>query len=421
MVDMRRIAVDENVRVLMKVDGNLHLTSWEEAEVGVVAHKENLKIRAVDEDSSLRITCYGDCAINIPKTMDVSVDRVGGDAYMKDLDGRLSVQKVGGDLWVQRVPWVLIERIGGDCMLQEISESLIVERVSGSLKGLDICGGVNAETVRGDIMMQEVDGDLNLRASGGITVSLNALLDKNVNLVSRGAVALYVPADAQAEVFVTSSGRMIRTELNGESELTELKHHSIMLDGGGAKVNIKASGEVFVSDEDKQLDELTEEIQELEEYWAESEEGVRFGRSGGGLRSGMRASHRRDEKARRAARRIEERARRRARKAASKLRVHIHDEEELGRIGEDVGRQVKDAMRDAGQALKEARIELGDMEIRLGRKRRPIPPVPPMPPIEHGGGGATSEERGMILQMLQDGKIDADQAVQLLEALSGRK
>jgi hypothetical protein len=154
----------------------------------------------------------------------------------------------------------------------------------------------------------------------------------------------------------------------------------------------------------KRMEEAAERIDEQARRTAErvQREVERTYEAAGRVRGhAQRAATRAEEQARRVADRVQERAARGARRRQHG-RWWTDDPEELARIGMRVGRAAARAGRGRWwftEGLDDAR----DRPANGGGVPRQAP--------------ATSEERLAILKMLQDGKITAEQAAKLLEAL----
>ena len=109
---------------------------------------------------------------------------------------------------------------------------------------------------------------------------------------------------------------------------------------------------------------------------------------------------------------------------------------EFGNLGRDIARQVQEKvarkMREMGK--RTAKVEWGEgksWNFNFGDvaapPKPPAPPAPPTPPawsapfdpVEEVATGepVSDEERGLVLRMLEEGKISAAEAATLLEAL----
>jgi hypothetical protein len=82
-------------------------------------------------------------------------------------------------------------------------------------------------------------------------------------------------------------------------------------------------------------------------------------------------------------------------------------EQRFGKFDKQAEKAAERAARSAERAKRRAERAAGSWGFPAGR-----PPAPPSEPV-------TDQERLMILKMVEEGKITADQAAQLLSALEG--
>ena len=187
-----------------------------------------------------------------------------------------------------------------------------------------------------------------------------------------------MPTDASAALDLESGGDQISIHVGDKDEDVEKWAYGARLGSGSVPVKADAGGEVVVTDEVWDKDDVENSVDDLENHWKELEDERQEPRS--------RSRHWPDIEA------ITRRATRHGEKAARKAEERVHS-----------------AMR------------------RMGNFP-PISPIPPIPPIgpfapkvnvEPPRPKVSSEERLLILQMLQEKKISVEEAEKLLRALEG--
>jgi hypothetical protein len=216
---------------------------------------------------------------------------------------------------------------------------------------------------------------VSLRTGGNITLQITSL-DAPVNLRAGGDIRLHLPTDASAALDLESGGDQISIHVGDKDEDVEKWAYGARLGSGSVPVKADAGGEVVVTDEVWDKDDVENSVDDLENHWKELEDERQEPRS--------RSRHWPDIEA------ITRRATRHGEKAARKAEERVHS-----------------AMR------------------RMGNFP-PISPIPPIPPIgpfapkvnvEPPRPKVSSEERLLILQMLQEKKISVEEAEKLLQAL----
>jgi hypothetical protein len=179
-------------------------------------------------------------------------------------------------------------------------------------------------------------------------------------------------------------------ELAGESQNIEKRQASLTFGSGSSKISIDAGGDIRIADDFVEMEEYDEMRDEFEEHWQEVEESrserSSEGDEGGFVFQGMD-------------------------------------------FNESINRHVDHAMRQADSRIQQAMKKLEERTRRLERRGfPPVPPIPPIPPIHPHPAGrghaepekkqtASEEEKLLILKMLQEKKITAEEAEKLLDAL----
>jgi hypothetical protein len=257
---------------------------------------------------------------------------------------------------------------------------------------MQVDGPLSFEHIGGDADLQIISGAVTLRTGGDITMQITELTGP-VSLRAGGDIRLHLSMDASATLDLESGGDQIKIHVGDKDEEVEKWAYGATLGSGGIPVSVDAGGDVLVTDEVWDKDNVEGSVDNLEDHWKELEDERQGPHS--------RSRHWPDIEA------ITRRATRHGEKAARKAEERVHS-----------------AMR------------------RMGNFP-PFPPVPPIPPMSPFGKGmgpfgtkgtgpfgpketveppqprVSSEERMLILQMLQERKISVEEAEKLLQALEG--
>ena len=109
----------KQVSIPLKLDNKLNIKASED--LFVEGTESSILISVVRQSDSFRYTeaagkseikATSDCHLQIPSIMAVTVEKVGGDASMSGLQGRLIVGKVGGDLMLQNLGGASVDLVG---------------------------------------------------------------------------------------------------------------------------------------------------------------------------------------------------------------------------------------------------------------------------------------------------------------------
>ena len=387
-MEMKSVPVNENMIIVIRTSADLFLSGEDPMEVRFFGSEDRLQVRK--EEGVLRIENHSGMDLIVPRSVRVRVEKVGGSAFLQDL-GALDIQKVGGELSMQRVGQVEIGKVGGSLTVRAVNGPFHVQKVGGDLQARELSGPVLADMVGGEINVQAVDGEnLAMRAGGDLTVYLTRSLPQVMELRAGGNCELYIPSEANAHFDLDSGNEQIEVRVaQGETPMQEdieRRRYEFSLGDGTGKVEMRAGGDVLVSDEAREPSSLSSEFERLETSWQNARENrARYGWPG------HFDPERSADWADMISRRAQEAARRAEQRAQNVAR----------RVEEQTRRTVDREVRKVGQGFS------------FGFDA-PVPPAPPK------ASTVTEKERMLVLQMLQENKITVDQAEALLRALEGR-
>ncbi len=388
-MDGNTIPVGEGTTIIVKASGDLFLEGQDASEVHFQSSED--RIRVNQSNDTLYIETHASMDLEVPRGMNLIVEKVGGSAMLQDLSGSLQVQKVGGDLALQRVAAVRIEKVGGNCMIEGVSDTLSINKVGGDLVVREVAGMVEVGSMGGSGDLQVMgDGALQARAGGDLRLYITENLFGHTVLRAGADIKIYLPSNINGHFLLLSSGEQIRLELTHQTEMLqnviEERRFEFTLGEVGAELEAQAGSDITLSDQPVEPRSISGELERRETAWKEARE-----RRGNPTWSGGFGFDRTSAWADMISRRAQEAARRAEQRAQSATR---RTEEQIRMAAE---REVYRAERHSG----------------FGSPTPPPPPPPAADPV-------SEQERLMVLQMLQEKKISVEQAEKLLAALEGR-
>jgi hypothetical protein len=387
-MEMKSVPVNENMVIVIRTSADLFLSGDDLMEVRFFGSEDRLQVRK--EEGMLRIENHSGMDLILPRTARVRVEKVGGSAFMQDL-GMLDIQKVGGDLAMQRIGQVDINKVGGSLTVRAVNGPFTVHKVGGDFQARELSGPVTVEAAGGNIDVQAVDGEsLAARAGGDLTLYLTRSLPQAVEIRAGGNCELFIPSDTSARFTFDAGNEQIEIRLSQHEPAVEQdieqRHYEFVIGEGEGRVEMRAGGDVLLSDEAREPSSLSAEFDRLETSWHNARENrARYGWPG------HFDPERSADWADMISRRAQEAARRAEQRAQSAVR----------RVEEHTRRTVDREVRRAGYGPG------AGFDI-------PQPPVPPK------ASPVTEKERMLVLNMLQENKITVEQAESLLRALEGR-
>jgi hypothetical protein len=345
-----------------------------EAATMVVIVENGAGLRMKEETGVFSLSADSDCRVILPYGVTVTVEKVGGDASIKNLSRRLIVGKVGGDLHVQQLEGASIETVSGDCLLYGAAGSVEINRVGGDLLA-EISGSLIVNNVGGDARMQVGAGAVQVTAGGDIALKFLDEKLPETRASAGGDISLLVPATASGLLEMSAGGEEISVHVGGQDYEYDAHEASLPLGEGGATLKLSAGDEIEVSDHEDEDWDFNEDMESMDQHWEdfgiEIEEKIREGLKSvsetvrAATENAARAGHMAEEKVNRAMHRLEERG------------------------------------INAGRKRKVVGFTFGNVDL----------PEPAKP------AGASNEERMIVLRMLQEKKISIEEAEKLLNAL----
>jgi DUF4097 and DUF4098 domain-containing protein YvlB len=393
-------------------------------------------LRGMPDATDIEITCHGQAAefvpegdvvrfvgglverIIAPDSLHIAARSALGDLRVQRLGGEVHLQDVRGDLRLERLTGqVLLQHAAGDIRADDVAELHILGGCSGDLRFSG--GNLVAEMIAGDLRVSEgaavrlnsVHGDLWLETLSGSVDIGQAYSDARLAELGGAAHIGRLMGDLRA---TDIAGGLDVPELNGD----------VILEGpfgAGAAYSISANGDVQLAlpaNADVRLTvRATGRIRSDVPLTPMADGTPTFSATIGEGASEIHLAGRGDLRV--------------TQEGASGKGWQGHGAAEgdpfadLHNLGDRIRQQVSASLAAAGINIESGEINWG-RGARGFRGPRPVPPAPPVPPTPPAPPArakapepprATAAEQIAILQMVQDGKISADEADLLLRAL----
>jgi DUF4097 and DUF4098 domain-containing protein YvlB len=374
------------------------------------------------------------CRLFVPRQATVVVGHVVGDLKADGLIGDLEVNKVDSGVRVEggTLPGdfgsdeltgnVKLDSALGDVSLREVAGDAVVRLTGGDLRARQIGGALQAEEVHGDVRVRNLTGVLELGHVAGDAILVNLRGGAEVRQVdgdvvlktelvpgarysvrARGNVVLRIPLETGAHLVLEAPAGEIHSTISLEVKEKAAgrlvgtlgradKRAEVLLHTTGGNITLRP----LTTSEDRTTDQINlgfdpEAIAEMVRAHVVASLGTsnvdEF------VHRETERALRRAERARAKAERAAERAQAKAERAAERARARVELAEERAQ------RHMERQMEKAGKRGRGARRK----KWAFHQTSEPV----------------TEEERAAVLKMLQEGKITAEEANQLLEALEG--
>jgi polyhydroxyalkanoate synthesis regulator phasin len=276
------------------------------------------------------------------------------------------------------------------------------------------------EAISGNLTLKEIDGDAKVLSRGNVIVELDPSPESTYEFEAKGNLTCRLSADASVKVNV-ERGSKVKIKIPEVDLQTPIETpFELLLGDGDAQLTISAFGNVILSsrppdwdmgefevemgeDFDDMAESLSEQINlQIESQLAMMEEELEHHLDT--LSFSLEKTAMSAEKA--------ERIAERAREASE--RANQRAQEKIQRAQAKMERKLEAARRRAEMKARAAEGAARD------RRRRAEPLSRPVPVSKSVAEPVSEEERLLILQMLENGKITTEEAEQLLTALEGK-
>ena len=386
---LQRFEVSKTPHLTIACQSSLEISGGREGEVAIKVYGDEKDLEVSREGERLTIEARARCKIGCPSGTTVTLQAVQGDLRVRRVDGPIAAEAVRGDVVLKDVGPTTITTSAGDVRVRSVRGDLRLDEVSGDLLVRDVDGMLTSDKIGGDLRATHLEGGLRVTVGGDCSLTTDFSPVCDYQLTAGGDAALKFPDQANVRVQVQAGGGV-----HHKVDWAEVQEGDGTLSGrvggGEANLEINAKGDVslrgkadsgrFVfnlhidDDLDLELESMAEDIERnIEAHMALMN-----------AQLDAKLSH------------IDHDAiRRKAEKAAEKVR------------------------RRAEHAAERARLKAERAQRRWQRMSAP-PSAPSAPsPGQPAAAAITEEERMRVLRMVQEGKITASEAAQLLEAMEG--
>ncbi len=399
------------------IAGNLHVKGWKRTEALIKTTCDD-QVTFEQGEEITKIDCPEDCIVYVPFDAILQVKQVGGSARFRALGGTLQVGKIGGPLTLREVGSVEAGTIDGGLSAKSVRGDLNIETIRGNANIRDVDGQFHADSISGNLRLGDVSGGVSAVTGGNAKMSLAPVPWQAYSVSAGGNLRCQIPDDVNADIDLSSKAQSIRIKLPNSSQTIREESYTLEFGEGGTPIKLTAAGNIVLigldtdeeaSDEfdfDFNFDfELGEDFSRMAKDMAlQATEQVETHLKSleghlSGLSKTLEDAGLSEERSQEIQQRVEEardRATQRAHEAAQRAQQKL--ERKLAAAQRKVTREARRSVRAKTMSI--------DVDALRASKQTSSAPV-------------SDEERMMILEMLQEGKISVEQAEQLLAALEG--
>jgi hypothetical protein len=412
--------------------GDLEVTTWDNAEVLIEVDSEE-ELTVEEREGAVALVANSDCSLTVPAGASLVVIQAQGNLSVQEAGGIVEVATVQGNVQLQNgTANASLSTVQGDLMVERWTAAVNAGNVQGDARVRQVNGPVDFGTVGGDLAAEELNGPLSARSVAGDAYlrQLNGMLylsDVGADLVGRawtaGADVAQVDGDVSLKTVFTgpltyeiqARGNIVARALPGSNATFTLQAAKgrLMAKGLTGEMTEEGKWQAVTGDGEAQVTLISTHGNVLLKAVGEGDEDqerAAFGFAADFGKIGAEAGMAAQELASRIQQRVADRLAKIdfeaiARREAERARRHA--ERETARAQ----RMAEKAQRKAERAQQKAQKKMmWHLEWDTGRGR---------PRTAERSQVASEEERLAVLRMLAEGKISAQEAETLLQALEG--
>ena len=201
--------------------------------------------------------------INMPTNINLNFQILGGDIYVKNLNGETIIETLGGDILIEKHKGKIETKTSGgaiDIINQNgilrshsfgnkitISKSegeFYVSCIGGDIFMNDLTGGIESQTSGGSIILSKIEGGtINCHSSGGMVTGEN--INGKIKIKNSGQGIFIVNASGDIETNCTSGNISIndaRGSIKCEASIGDIK----MVNVSGTIESLNSNGNIFL-------------------------------------------------------------------------------------------------------------------------------------------------------------------------------
>jgi len=365
----KTISAGRNPKIqITSVSGDLSLVGWEGDDILLKADDEVLSV--LQDGDEVKITCDDDLSVRVPKGASMSIQQISGDASIRGVMGGIELKNVEGDLSMRDVNSVMLETVHSDFSLRGGKGDLSIRKAGSDVSIRDVEGHVTLDSITDDLALRDVRGNVTANVGEDVVMYLNPRAGNTYAVTAGDDILLVMPPKANAAL--TLNADEITIDWDDVENDEDATSRVVTLGDGSASFTLSAGGDIRVSNRS----DAGESAEDFGNFAGMGMDWSGFGE--------------------RISRRVEQATAQVARKA-----------EQAARRAEQ---KVREAERRTTRRVKGG-FEIGRWSWDFSPKGVPVQPKQAQQ--------ASNEERLAILKMLQEKKITAEQAEQLLSALEG--
>ena len=391
--------------VAENINGSLRIKGWDRNTFRIDTDSPNSA--NVDQDgNTFNVNSKSGCLFRVPLESEIIVENVSGDLTIKSIENSLNLENINGQVILKSVGSTTLEKVKGNFSSKHIEGDLKIESANGNVMIRDVEGKIILEDGKGNFNFSGISGDVDIKTKGNANVTLELDFDGTYNIEAGGNIVCQIESTINANVKFSSKANSIRIDTRDQNEIFANKEFEINPEDGDCKIQLTAVGKI-------EYIELGKHDHTSSSFGFEHLDNLNnVGENLNSLADGITQQ-------------VSENLGKSINSITDQISLIMDNIGKNKTVTENARKTLKIKQRELREltkaqrdVLRKSRKETGS-DKKGSRHRRDIR-FHAFHQEEKNVDPVSDEERQFILQMLQDKKIDINQAEELLAALEGK-
>lgn len=371
---MKYLSVPQTKILQIEHADELYIRSWNKSEIEF-RYQGELKNDLQGE--LLTVSCESNLLISLPGNTKIIIDKIDGNCKIYGKFENLVIDRIPGNLEIGSLTNGQINRVGGNCKIGNVISSLQIEKIGGNCNLINSEGKIKFEKIGGNFHGFGENIQIECRAVGNIQLQIKDFSESDNQIQAGGNVRLYVTNGKNFSL--NGSGRGgFQLKLGDELIQGKSGKFNKSIGAGQKSVILSAGGSLKISDREEMSKVINDLSENDEKEWNDLEKRA--------------DSH-----------------------FGSTNKFDIRDLEGIDKKLDELikikDRKLNKIIDNSGYFDSEADHLLDDRDIKSSEH------IISKPEIQKEAQPVTEEEKMIVLKLLQDKKITAEEADRLLQAL----
>jgi ElaB/YqjD/DUF883 family membrane-anchored ribosome-binding protein len=209
MVSERSSSAIQHV-IIENVGSDLRVRGQEENTFRIESD-EATEVRRDENEGTVFVNSPGECSIAIPSSANLTIENIGSDAKITNLTGDLTIGNTGSDLILKGIGNTTIRQAGDDASIKGVNGNLTIMNVGDDLSVRSVQGNLEIESIGGDFVLREVSGSARVANVGGdILLDIAFAAGNDYVFGAGGDIVCQLQPDT-AVTFILPTGTRIET------------------------------------------------------------------------------------------------------------------------------------------------------------------------------------------------------------------